>query len=66
MDGYRKELKFIVTDNVMTDVMNRISGIMQRDRHQKGDHYKIRSLYLDSPDLTCFAQNMAGVSPREK
>ena len=44
MDGYRRELKYIVTDDVLMDVKNRISAVMRRDSHQKGDFYKVRSL----------------------
>ena len=66
MDGYRKELKFIVGEDILLDVANRISGLMRPDEHQKGDHYVIRSIYLDSPALTCYRENKAGVSAREK
>lgn len=66
MDGYRRELKFIVDDAVLADVRNRIEGILQLDSHQKGDFYKIRSIYLDSPDYECLRENEAGISTREK
>lgn len=66
MEGYRRELKYIVGDDVMTDVRNRIDGLMRLDEHQHSDHYGIRSLYFDDPGLTCYRENLAGVSPREK
>ncbi len=66
MNGYRKELKYIVGDDTFTDIRNRIIPLMRRDEHQTGDHYRIRSLYFDSPSLACYRENMAGVSPREK
>ena len=66
MKGYRKEQKYIVGDDQLADVANRISPLMRRDIHQKGDHYRVRSVYFDSPTLECYRQNMAGVSPREK
>ena len=66
MNGYRKENKYIVEDCVLKEVRNRIEPIMNIDSHQKGDHYCIRSIYLDSPDYRCFRENLAGVSPREK
>lgn len=66
MNGYRRELKFVVDDRVLLDVRNRISAIMSVDPHQKGDYYEIRSLYLDSPSLTCVRENEAGLSTREK
>ena len=66
MNGYRKELKYIVGDDVLIDVRNRISGLMRPDEHQKGDHYKIRSIYCDSPSYRCFRENLAGISTREK
>ena len=66
MNGYRKELKYIVGDDVLIDVRNRISGLMRPDSHQKGDHYKIRSIYCDSPTFRCYRENLSGVSTREK
>jgi len=66
MDGYRKELKYIVDDATLMDVRNRISGLMRRDSHQQGECYRIRSVYFDSPSYECFRENMAGVSSREK
>ncbi len=66
MDGYRRELKYIVTDDVLSDVKNRIIAVMRADQHQTGDFYKVRSLYFDSPSYTCLEQNRAGVSTREK
>ena len=66
MIGYHKELKYIVDDRTLTDVRNRISGLMRPDEHQQGDHYKIRSLYFDSPALKCYRENLAGISTREK
>jgi len=66
VDGHRKELKFIVDEGVLKDVENRISGVMHRDIHQKGDYYRIRSVYLDSPDYKCLRENQSGVSLRHK
>ena len=66
MDGYRKELKYIVGDDVFLDVRNRITGFMRPDEHQTGEYYRIRSIYFDSPTYTCLRENKAGVSTREK
>lgn len=66
MEGYRRELKYIVNDGVLAQIRNRINGIMELDPHQKGDFYRIRSLYLDSPDYECLRENEAGISSREK
>lgn len=66
MDGYRKENKYIVGDDVLLDVRNRISTLMSIDHHQKGDQYTIRSVYFDSPSRKCIEENEAGVSTREK
>ena len=62
----RKELKFIVGDATLLDVRCRISGIMSLDKHQSGDHYKVRSVYLDDSSRSCYRENAAGVSPRQK
>ena len=66
MNGYRKELKYIVSEAFLMDVENRISSVMMRDEHQKGDFYGIRSIYLDTPDYSCRRENEAGISTREK
>lgn len=66
MNGYRKELKYIVSEAMLTDVDNRIKTVMQKDEHQQGDYYGIRSIYLDTPDYVCRRQNEAGISTREK
>lgn len=66
MRAYRRELKFIVGPDTLLDVRNRISPLMKKDPHQRGDFYRIRSLYFDSPGCRCFRENKAGVSPREK
>ncbi len=66
MNGYRKELKYIVPDSILMDAKSRISGLMRPDVHQKGEFYRIRSIYCDSPSLRCYHENMAGVSTREK
>ena len=66
MNGYRKELKFIVGEDVLRDVENRISSLMRPDEHQQGSFYRIRSIYFDSPVYTCYRENLAGISTREK
>lgn len=66
MNGYRKELKYIVGDDVFLDVKNRISHLMRADEHQNGGFYRIRSVYFDSINMDCYRENLAGVSTREK
>ncbi|MCR5686969.1 MAG: polyphosphate polymerase domain-containing protein [Lachnospiraceae bacterium] len=66
MDGYRRELKFIISDALMLDIRNRIGTIMKPDEHQSRDHYRVRSIYFDNPSHTCIRENLAGVSTREK
>lgn len=66
MNGYRKELKFIVGDDILLDIRNRICTLMKSDAHQQGDFYRIRSVYFDSPTYTCYRENLAGISTREK
>lgn len=66
MDVYRKEYKYIVDDAVLKEVRNRIESLMKIDFHQKGDHYTIRSIYLDGPDFPCLRENEGGFSTRQK
>ncbi len=66
MNGYRKELKFIVGDDILLDTENRIGTFMRRDEHQNGKFYRVRSVYFDSMAYTCYRENLAGISTREK
>lgn len=64
---FRHELKYIVDNNQLEIIKNRISSLMPLDKHA-GDKgmYNIRSLYFDDPYNRCYYENENGTDPREK
>ena len=63
---YRAEDKYIVTDAELALAEARISPVMERDSHQEGSCYEIRSLYFDDADDSGMAENEAGDDMRRK
>ncbi len=62
----RKELKFLLGEQELFLIETKIRSILEKDPHQTGDSYLIRSVYFDSPERTCFRENAAGVDKRRK
>lgn len=63
---FRVENKYFVTDADLALIESRIKTIMQKDIHQEGDCYEIRSLYFDNEWNQCLDENEAGVDERKK
>lgn len=63
---YRHELKFEVSDITLQKIKYRLSPIMQKDIHQNGNCYLIRSVYFDDYRDSCFWENEAGIDERRK
>lgn len=63
---YRIENKYIVSDLDLAVLAGRLSSVMQRDIHQVGDCYEIRSIYFDDLQDTCMDENDAGIDCRHK
>lgn len=68
MQRFRKELKFIMTEDKLSEIESRLRGAMRIDDNQHGDYYVIRSIYFDSPTDVCVRENLAGIGDvrREK
>ena len=66
MTEFRVEKKYLVSDLDLAVLSQRLSRVMERDEHQDGDCYVIRSLYFDDPDNRCYYENENGTDPREK
>lgn len=64
--NYRVEDKYICSPQQWCVIRSRLEGIMERDPNQKGDAYRVRSLYMDTMDNACYYENEAGVDEREK
>ncbi|NLL76794.1 MAG: polyphosphate polymerase domain-containing protein [Clostridiales bacterium] len=64
---YRNELKYVVSTAQIACLRSRVRPYMELDKHvdDKG-LYNIRSIYFDDYKNTCYYENEAGTSPREK
>ncbi len=64
---FRHELKYISTEMQFACIRNRIGPVMQMDRNVGAEgSYRIRSLYFDDYEDTCYYENEYGTDPREK
>ena len=64
---YRYEYKYIITDQQIVLLRQRLEKLMPRDPHAgKSGFYAIRSLYFDDYDNRCYYENLNGTDPREK
>lgn len=63
---YRNEQKFVVDEHTLNVMKQNLDSIMEYDKHQHGDAYRIRSMYFDSYDRKSYRENDAGVEERKK
>lgn len=63
---YRFELKYLINHQDMALARQRLSAVMQRDKHAVNGFYKIRSLYFDDYWNTAYADKVSGVDNRKK
>lgn len=63
---YRVENKYLVSDQELELIRQRIQPIVPVDPHQTGDFYEIRSIYFDNLWDQCMLENDAGVDLRKK
>lgn len=66
-EKYRHELKFLSSRGELLLLENRIRHICRPDGHVgKEGSYRIRSLYFDTYDDSCYYENEAGADDRRK
>ena len=64
---YRHEFKYEIDVQQVIVLKERLSTIMEKDKHVgEKDRYRIRSLYFDDYEDSCFYENENGTDPREK
>ena len=64
---YRNEWKYIITEDLIPELMNRLSAILKNDSFSTSDgSYDIHSLYFDDQYDRCIRENDAGVGYRFK
>ena len=67
MNKGRHEYKYLCSAAQEALFRVRLRCLMQRDVHaDKDGAYRVRSLYFDDADHTCFYENENGTDPREK
>lgn len=64
---YRHEFKYLISTASIQVLLTRIHGLMWPDQHTGPDgRYRIRSLYFDDYDNSCFYDNENGTDLRSK
>ncbi|MDE7446747.1 MAG: polyphosphate polymerase domain-containing protein [Lachnospiraceae bacterium] len=64
---FRHEFKYLCTEAQIKMLQSRLRGIMKPDSHAgPSGTYKVRSLYFDDMQNTCYYENENGVCPRKK
>lgn len=63
---YRSEQKYVVNENTLQIMKQKLSTFLAYDKHQKGDSYRIRSMYFDTYERKSYRENDAGVEERKK
>ena len=66
MRTYRHEQKFVVDENTLQIMKAKLGTLLASDQHQKGDSYRIRSLYFDTYHQKSYRENDAGIEERKK
>lgn len=66
MYKYREELKYILEQNSLLVLESTIACFMEKDKHQNGLSYRIRSLYFDDYYDSAYYENAGGSDNRKK
>lgn len=66
MERFRNELKYLISDQEMRLIKDRLERVMKLDGHADHGTYMISSLYFDDYDDSCFYDVAAGVDSRKK
>lgn len=64
---WRNEIKYVCSNEELIQIESSISHICRLDSHaDENGMYRVRSLYFDDYQDTCFWENENGVAPRKK
>lgn len=63
---YRSEQKFVVDEATLQIMYRKLKPFLSYDKHQKGNAYRIRSMYFDTYERKSYRENDAGVEERKK
>ncbi len=67
----RYERKYLVPNYLLDDLRSRVSGFVREDLYATSNEnglpqYTVRSIYFDSPDLSCYHEKLEGLFQRRK
>lgn len=63
---YRSEQKYVVDENTLQIMKSKLKPLLEYDKHQEGESYRIRSMYFDTYERKSYRENDAGVEERKK
>lgn len=63
---YRKEIKYVITQNLFLRMQRLLDGVLERDCHCRNGDYTVRSQYYDSLTDNDLRDNLAGVYEKRK
>lgn len=63
---YRNEWKYVISNNEIEMIQNKLDKVLNLDEHAKDGIYVIHSLYFDDLNSTCMRENDAGSFSRFK
>lgn len=65
-DIFRKELKYVITQEQFWDIKSRLGVLMEQDEHSTDGSYMVRSQYYDSITDADLKDNLDGVWEKQK
>ena len=66
IDVSRRELKYLISLERVTELKRHLSSVMQKDAYTNAEGYRVRSLYFDTPFDSDFEQKVDGYDKRQK
>ena len=66
MNNFRKELKYIISENDFYIINHNLNNLIKKDSNCNGDFYTIISIYFDDYNKTSYNQVKNGISERWK
>lgn len=63
---YRKELKYVIAEDVYLQIQNMLKTVMEPDAHCRNGQYTVRSQYYDSLTDGDLSDNLDGVMEKRK
>ena len=65
-DCFRKEIKYVITEEIYLQIKKRMDAVMQPDQYGKNGSYMVRTQYYDSIFDSDLQDNLNGVWKKGK